>query len=185
MKIGEAQKVYSARINELWNRKRELMKQQKENEKKQDYEANRGVVLELSSVDEQYDKMHEFMEQFSLYKMTLENMETAKKQGEAVKGAADDMAKCLEIARCISNGDRVPAYDEKKLMDYSFELYMASKNTAMMNANKKHKDHDSLWKDEEDEKQGDNRTSSEIVNDMECAMEMPDVSMSEGSVEGE
>ena len=185
MKIGEAQKVYSTRLNELWNRKRELLKQQKENEKKQNHEANQGVILELSKVDEQYKQMQDFMDQFSLYRMTLENMETAKKQGEAVKNAADDMAKCLEIARRISNGDRVPAYDEKKLMDYSFELYMAAKNTAMMNAGKKHKDHDSLWEDEEDEGQEDNRTSSEIVSDMECAMEMPDVSVSEAPVEGE
>lgn len=172
MKISEARQAYSAQLGRLRERKTELLKQKKENEKAQNHEANKGVILELSQVEEQYDAARKFMEKFSAYEMALHNMEVAKQQGEAMAKHGDDMAKCLEIARRIGKGDRVPAYDEKKLMDYSFELYMAAKNMALMNQNKKHKDHDSLWKEEE-ESTGDNKSAAEIVGDMECTMEMP------------
>ena len=46
----------------------------------------------------------------------------------------------------------MPATDEKKLMDYSMELYMAAKNAAMLvELEKKREKYDSLWKDEDEE----------------------------------
>lgn len=70
---------------------------------------------------------------------------------EASKEAEDttpDLAKILEIARRISNGDKVPVSDEKKLMEYSSEMYQMAKAAAVVNANKKHKEYQSLFKDE-------------------------------------
>lgn len=66
---------------------------------------------------------------------------------------AVNMAKIMEVARRISKGAKVPARDEQKLMDYSMELYMAAKNMAMINASNKKEKYDSLWDDEEDDKQ--------------------------------
>ena len=61
----------------------------------------------------------------------------------------DDYSKVLKIARRIARGDKVPAYDEKKLMEYSMDLYQMAKSSAMLHANKKHKKYKSLYKDED------------------------------------
>ena len=83
------------------------------------------------------------------------NAENSKQQADAMKKYAEDMAKCLEIARRISNGDKVPATDEKKLMDFNMEIYMAAKNMAVMNMDKKHEEYDSLWGEEEEKEYDD------------------------------
>lgn len=79
-------------------------------------------------------------------RMYQEQAEAAKKAGESF----EDMAKIMEIARRIANGDHVPAKDEQKLMEFSDELYQAAKAAAIVNADKKHKDYDSLYDDEEE-----------------------------------
>lgn len=79
-------------------------------------------------------------------RMYQEQAEAAKKAGESF----EDMARIMEIARRIANGDHVPAKDEQKLMEFSDELYQAAKAAAIVNADKKHKDYDSLYDDEEE-----------------------------------
>lgn len=74
--------------------------------------------------------------------------EQAQATKEAGKGVAD-LAKIVEIARRIANGDKVPPKDEKKLMEYNPKLYQASKSAAMLNQNKKHKKYKSLFQEEE------------------------------------
>ena len=61
----------------------------------------------------------------------------------------DDYSKVLKIARRIARGDKVPAYDEKKLMEYSMDLYQMAKSSAMLHTNKKQKKYKSLYKDED------------------------------------
>ena len=46
------------------------------------------------------------------------------------------------------HGDKVPAKDEKKLMEYDPKLYMMAKNAAAMLEMRKRKEHKSLWEDE-------------------------------------
>lgn len=67
----------------------------------------------------------------------LFNAEVSKQQGEAMEEYSEDMIKIMEVARRIMKGAKVPASDEKKLMEYSMELYMAAKNMAVLNENKK------------------------------------------------
>ena len=55
----------------------------------------------------------------------LFNAEVSKQQGEAMEEYSEDMIKIMEVARRIMKGAKVPASDEKKLMEYSMELYMA------------------------------------------------------------
>lgn len=95
-------------------------------------ENDSGVSLEIS---EQMKEMYQ------------QQAESAKKAGEGMR----DLAKLLEIARRISRGDKVPASDEKKLMEYSSDLYQAAKSAAMLNANKKRKKHKSMFGDEEEQ----------------------------------
>lgn len=61
----------------------------------------------------------------------------------------DDEAKIMEIARRIARGDKVPFKDEKKLMEYNSKLYQMAKAAAIMSQNKNRKEHDSMFKDED------------------------------------
>lgn len=173
MKIGEVKKQYSFQMNALRSRRIELEKEKKMNEKRQDREANEGVILELTALEEEYNKMTKFMEEFHMYRNALQNGEAARQQGEAMAEYTEDVVKCMEIARRISRGAKVPPYDEKKLMEFNFEMYMTAKNAAMINSHKSRKEYKSLWEDEEE---GDEEKTppSEIVDEMECGIELPD-----------
>lgn len=99
-------------------------------------EKETGVKFELSEAGE------------ALMKQAYQQqVESAKQSGNAFR----DFAKIMEIARRISRGDRVPAQDEKKLMEFDGDLYQAAKAAALVNANKKHKRHKSLFGDEDDD----------------------------------
>ena len=143
------------------------------NEKRQDREANEGVILELTALEEEYNKMTKFMEEFHMYRNALQNGEAARQQGEAMAEYTEDVVKCMEIARRISRGAKVPPYDEKKLMEFNFEMYMTAKNAAMINSHKSRKEYKSLWEDEEEGSE-EKTSPSEIVDEMECGIELPD-----------
>ena len=175
MKISQAKELYSSRLDALWSRKRELTKiLEQDGQGGPDSPNFDRVELSqaLSQVDEQYNQTQAVMAYIQQRETNLHNAEAAKQQGEAMADAMDDMMKCMEIARRISAGGKVPAADEKMLMEYSQELYMAAKNLAMMNAQKEHKEYDSLLEDGEDG-QEDTRTASEVAGDAEIAVDAP------------
>lgn len=76
-----------------------------------------------------------------------EQMENAKKSGDEV----EDLGKLMEIARRIANGDKVPASDEKKLMEFNADLYQAAKAAALVNDDKEHKKYKALFEEEGEE----------------------------------
>jgi len=78
------------------------------------------------------------------------NAEVSRQQSDVMQEKSDDMAKIMEVARRIGKGAKVPASDEKKLMDYSMEVYLAAKNLAMLNERKKREKYKSLWEDEDE-----------------------------------
>lgn len=133
----------------------------------------------IDSVKEQIEERIKLRDEVIEMEVGIANAEAAKQQGEAMKDYGEEMAKCLEIARRIGNGDRVPAQDEKKLMDFNMELYMAAKNMAMMNVDKKHKDHDSLWEDEEEKTE--NPDPMEMAADTEINVDIPDINLEDGA----
>ncbi len=175
MKIKEARQAYTAQLEVLRNRQRKLLKAREENDAQFKYSSQEevwnggsGVVLELSEeyrkrsreLQEQIDKVKEQIEehiklrdQVIQLETGIANAESAKQQGEAMKEYGEEVAKCLEIARRIANGDKVPASDEKKLMDFNMEIYQTAKQMAAMNMDKKHKEYESLWEEEEDGKE--------------------------------
>lgn len=196
MKIKEARQAYTAQLEVLRNRQRKLLKAKEENDAQFKYSSRgeawnggSGVVIELSEeyrrraqeLQEQIDKVKEQIEEHvKLRDQVIEleagiaNGEVAKQQGEAMQEYGEEVAKCLEIARRIANGDKVPSSDEKKLMDFNMEVYMAAKNMAVMNADKKHKEYESLWDEEEDEK-NDGADSHETAAETEICVEIPDI----------
>ncbi len=181
MKIGEASEVYSARTKALWDRKLDLSKRQKElQENGGDKEELDAVTLELSGVNKEYDTMHEFMEKLNMLKAGLHNVESSKQQSEAMKDAAEEELKCLEIARRIASGAKVPDKDAKKLMEYNAELYMAAVNAAMLNQHKSRKKYDSLWEDEDKQNNQQEDIDAKIDN-RELTLETPEIGTSESA----
>lgn len=121
----------------------------------QQYKAQ-GVDLELSEefskfTEEELEEMKKSEEMQSLAQMYQEQLESAKKAAEAAGEGFEDMGKALEIARRLMHGDIVPSSDEKFLMDYNKDVYMAAKNMQMMAQNEKSKKYDSILEDEEEE----------------------------------
>ncbi len=173
MKINEAKQAYSMQLNILNTRKRELkktLKQQEESGGSGNFDTVQ-ITKELEQVNAQYKATHSVMESILLKENMIQNAESAKQQGEAASKQADEMSKCLVIYRRIASGGKVPAKDERKLMEYSSELYMAAKNMAFM-AKRKGKEYDSLWKDEEES--GEAESASEIAGDSEINVPSPE-----------
>ena len=194
MKIAEARRAYATQLSVQRGQRAQLLKQK---EKLEQEKANRlsvssetsgnGVSLELS--DEYLQRFTELQERIDILtdqikknekslddviemEVGIANSEVAKQQGDAMEEAAEDMAKCLEIARRISRGDKVPAQDEKKLMDFNMEIYQIAKNMAVMNMNKKHKEWESLWEDEEEKQEY--ADPMETAADAEMNIAMPE-----------
>ena len=117
--------------------------------------SEEAATLELSirEVNKQFDENQEVLDGLIEQHAAIWNAEVARQQGDAMQEAAVDLAKIMEVARRISRGAIVPLKDEQKVMDYSMELYLASKNMAVMNAQKKKEEYDSLWEDEDKPKE--------------------------------
>lgn len=202
MKIKEARAAYTAQLDILRKRQHELLKE-KEAHAAQAFGAagnmslggdgsGGGVVFELSEeyrkreqelqekidrVKEQIDEHVKLRDQVIEMEVGIANAEVAKQQGEAMQEYGEEVAKCLEIARRIANGDKVPASDEKKLMDFNMEVYMAAKNMAVMNADKKHKEYDSLWGEEKEKEESPD--PMETAGDTQINVELPDIEVEE------
>lgn len=158
MKIAEARQLYRSQIKEYHDQHAALFKQKKELEEKMKSAENGNIIyaneaatleLTIKAVEEQKNKYQEYMEKLTQQWTAIANMESAKQQGEAMEEYAVDMGKIMEVARRIMNGGIVPPTDEKKLMEYSMELYQAAKNIGAMMKQKEREEYDSLWEDEE------------------------------------
>ena len=84
-----------------------------------------------------------------------------EQQADAAEEYAVDMAKIMEVARRIMRGAIVPASDERKLMEYSEEMYQTAKNIGAMVQRQKKEKYDSLWGDEEKKVYDDPREAAE------------------------
>ena len=159
MKISEARQLYSSQIKAYREQQTVLFKKKQELEKKinttpdgKNIFANEAATLELTmkAVDEKKTEYQEYMEKLLEQWSATANMVSAEQQGEAMGEYVEDMGKILEVARRLMKGGIVPASDEKKLMDYSMEMYQAAKNMGTMIKNQERKEHKSLWEDEEE-----------------------------------
>lgn len=113
-------------------------------EEADDEKAREQKEAEKSAEEKRIEQMQEYMRQME--ERFQQMRESSKKGAERTA----ELAKIMEIARRIARGDRVPAKDEKKLMEFDGKLYQLSKTAALTAHNKKPKKHKSLFKDEED-----------------------------------
>ena len=81
--------------------------------------------------------------------MYQEMMENTKEASEAQEEGIGDLARAMEIARRILDGDIVPAQDEKFLMEFNSEMYMRVKSMAKLK--EEPEKYDSLLEEEEED----------------------------------
>ena len=170
MIIKEVRQTYGAQIRSYHEQQIALQKQKKELERKmnttpdgKNVYANEAAVLELTiqAVDEKQNEYRDYMEKLTEQWAAVANMEVAKQQGEAMEEYAIDMGKIMEVARRLMKGAIVPATDEKKLMEYSMELYQAAKNIGALVRQKEKEEYESLWDEKEE--------PEEVADPMEVA----------------
>lgn len=98
-----------------------------------------------------------------MYQEMLENADEAAKAQEKGFG---DLAKALEIARRILDGDIVPLQDEQFLMEFNSEIYMKVKSMAKLKEDPR--EYDALT-EEEDEEQGAAKKGASAPEESESA----------------
>lgn len=157
MTIGEARSAYYAQYQkfhqaaaEVYKQKEELLKQAKLHP-----EEAAGFSEEAATLELHYEALNTKSEEYLNYQSYIiemeaayANMKSSEQNAEAMKEQGEEMSKLIQTARRIMKGDIVPASDERKLMEFNKDLYMAAKAAAVMA--KKHEEVESLWEDEED-----------------------------------
>lgn len=160
MKISEARQLYNGQIRAYREQQTALAKQKQELEKKmasvedgKTLYAKEAATLELTieAVQEKQTEYRNYMDKLLEQWSATANMVSAKQQGEAMEEYVEDLAKIMEVARRIMKGGIVPPSDEKKLMDYSMEMYQAAKNMGALA--KEREEYDSLWEEDEEERE--------------------------------
>lgn len=164
MKIGEAQQIYREQVKEYRTQKVALSKELKdiqsrmkrEPEKQEEY-ASKAATLELTlnALDEKQTEYQDYLSKLADQYCAYWNATVADQQADAAAEYAEDMGKMMEVARRIMKGGIVPASDEKKLMEFSFEMYQTAKNIGAMVQRQKREKYDSLWGDEEEKEYDD------------------------------
>lgn len=182
MTIKEVRQTYGTQIKSYHEQQIALQKQKKELERKinttpdgKNVYANEAAVLELTiqAVDEKQSEYRAYMEKVTEQWAAVANMEVAKQQGEAMEEYAIDMGKIMEVARRLMKGGIVPPTDEKKLMEYSMELYQAAKNIGAMAKEKDKEEYDSLWEEKEDREVAED--PMEVADNAEIFAEGPEI----------
>ncbi len=181
MKISEARQLYNTQIKAYHEQQVALSKQKKELEHKMNVVpdgksiyANEAAVLELTikAVDEKQAEYQDYMGKLMEQWAATANMVSAEQQGEAMEEYTEDLGKIMEVARRLMKGAIVPATDEKKLMEYSMEMYQAAKNIGAMAKQKEKEEYDSLWGDEEEKEYED---PIETADNAEAFAEGPEI----------
>ena len=170
MKIQEARQVYGAQISSYSDQLKQLQKQKEGLEKRSKltidgkviYEKEAAVLeLTMDKVTKKKEEYQKYMEILNQQWAGIANMEASRQQADAAEEYYEDIGKIMEVARRIMKGGIVPPQDEKKLMEYSMELYQAAKNIGSMEQQKKREEYDSLWEE---------KTGNKVVEDpMEAA----------------
>lgn len=181
MKIKEARQLYSGQILNYNNKRREIAKKKQELDEKIKNTENGAVVykneaavlvLQLEAVEQKQKEYQEYMEKLMEQRIGLANAEVSKQQGEAMEDAAKDIGRIMMVARRLMKGERVPAKDEQKLMEYDPQLYTMAKNVGALQKLQKRKEHKSLW---EDEAPKENVDPNETADNAEAFADGPQV----------
>lgn len=181
MKIGEAQQIYREQVKAYQAQKAVLSKQLQNVQSRvehmpggQEQYGEEAAVLELSieALNEKQTAYQDYLNKLAEQYCACWNATVADQQADAAKEYAIDMGKIMEVARRIMKGGIVPASDEKKLMEFDYELYIAAKNIGAMARHEKKEKYKSLWKDEEEKEYDD---PQEVAENAEAATQGPEI----------
>ncbi len=167
MKIGEAQQIYREQVKAYQEQKHVLSERLKQVQERQETAlddeersmfSKDAAVLELSirALDEKQEEYRDYLSELTDQYAAYWNAAVSEQQADAYKEYAEEMGKIMEVARRLMKGAIVPQADEKKLMDFDYELYLAAKTTGEMvrrqkeQEGKKKEEYDTLWGDEEE-----------------------------------
>lgn len=170
MKLVEAIQLTSEHLNTLSQKKSELTKLLKDKQSENINDPNFDKVeisKQLSAVEKEYDQTKDIKDELSSLDNLIETAESTHQQNEQIEKSAQEFIKILKVYRRISKGDKVPFKDEKKLMDYSHELYASAKNMALLSKNAEGKKHKSLWKNEDENNNEKPVDPSELADNTE------------------
>ena len=188
MKIGEAQQIYRDQVNAYRKQRTELSKQLMnvrtktermpgDEEQKNAYESEAATLqLTLDALDEKESEYQEYLDQLAERYAAYWNAEVADQQKEAGKEYAEEMGKIMEVARRLMKGSIVPASDEKKLMEFSMDMYQMAKNIGAMVRQEKKEKYESLWGEEKKKEQSDPKEVAENADAGPMGPEIVDVS---------
>ena len=188
MKIGEAQEIYREQIRAYQKEKSSISKQLQNlrrrmeirpEEKEQCATEAATLELTLEALDEKQDEYQEYLSRLTETYCAYWNATVADQQADAAAEYAEDMGKMMEVARRLMKGAIVPASDEKKLMEFSFEMYQTAKSIGGMARQEKREKYDSLWGEEEEKEYED---PQEAAGNREAAGEAPEI-VDPGTVE--
>lgn len=170
MKIGEAQELYREQVRAYQKEKSNVSKQLQSLRRRMEIRpeereqcASEAATLELTlqALDEKQNEYQDYLTRLTESYCAYWNAAVADQQADASAEYAEDMAKIMEVARRIMRGDIVPASDEKKLMEYSEEMYQTAKSVGAMVHRQKREKYKSLWGDEEEKQYPDPREAAE------------------------
>lgn len=170
MKIGEAQEIYRQQVRAYQKEKSSVSKQlqnlrrrmEVHTEGREQYESEAATLeLTLDALKEKQEEYQDYLSDLTEQYCAYWNAAVSEQQADAAEEYAVDMAKIMEVARRIMRGAIVPAADEKKLMEYSEEMYQTAKSIGAMVQRQKREKYDSLWEDEEEKAYDDPREAAE------------------------
>ena len=181
MKICDAKPIYYQNRKELVDQIRDIAKRKEEAEKQfritgDTAFSEEAATLELSldATNKAFEENQKVLDNLVETSVEIQNMETAKQQGDIMAEEAKNLGKIMTVFRRLAHGDIVPQSDEKKLMEYDSKMYTAAKNMQAMAQRMKDeiKKHKSLWEDEEKKEYPD---AEEIAENSEYPGELPDI----------
>ena len=191
MKIGEAQQLYREQIKAYQTQKSAVAKQLEQVRSRmerypdgQEKYGSEAATLELTlnKLNEKQKEYQDYLSQLAEQYCAYWNAAAAEQQKDAAQKYASDLGKVMEVARRIMKGAIVPASDEKKLMEFSFEMYQTAKNIGSMVQREKREKYKSLWKDEEEKQYDDPQEVAENAEAPSVGPEIMDVSETMASV---
>lgn len=180
MKIGEAQQIYREQVKAYQEQKVAISKKLQDvrsrgqfSSDEQEQYGEEAAVLELTldALDKKQTEYQNYLSELTTQYAAYWNAAVSEQQSDAGKEYAAEMGKIMEVARRIMKGGIVPATDEKKLMEYSNDLYQMAKNIGAMVQRQKREKYKSLW--EEEEKKYDD--PQEVAENAEVGAEGPEV----------
>jgi len=181
MRIGEAQQIYREQVRTCQEQKAELSKQLQNIRSRmehlpegQEQYGSEAATLELTleKLDEKQKEYQDYLSKLAEQYCAYWNAAASEQQADTAEEYAADMGKIMEVARRIMRGAIVPASDEKKLMEFSNEMYQTAKSVGAMVRRQKREKYDSLWGEEEEKEYDD---PQEVAENAEAISEGPEV----------